>query len=132
MQISYKNGTITGQNIINLQDLTAATTTSTTFVNVTSQSYTPLNSINIIVFAILRVSNNTLGDGITAQLANGSTSLITQTYTQEGVASNEHTMVLVGYITGTIETASTINLNFEAVTGGTASLKIIYLSIKEY
>ena len=111
-----------------LQNLTAQTTTSATPVSIGSISITPAVSGTIHVTAIVRGSNNTLADGTTVGLYNGSTLLVSETYTQEGLASNEHTFALAALLTGqAVGTAITLSLQINAVTGGTASAKIIEL-----
>lgn len=108
------------------QNLTAQTTTSTTPVSISSLSITPAVSGNILINVIVRGSNNTLGDGITVGLYNGTTLIYAETYTQEGLASNEHTFVLAAYLTSqTIGTALSLSIQINAVTGGTASAKIV-------
>ena len=115
------------------QNLTAQTTTSTTPINFGSINITPLITGNIKITMVVRGSNNTLADGITVGLYNGSTLLLSETYTQEGLASNEHSFVLSYYLTGqTLNQSITINAMFNAVTGGTASVKLIELSAVEY
>ena len=115
------------------QNLTAQTTTSTTPVNFGSVTITPLVTGDIKITLVVRGSNNTIGDGITIGLYNGSTLLLSETYTQEGLASNEHSFVLSFYLTGqTLNQSITINTMFSAVTGGTASAKLIELTAVEY
>ena len=115
------------------QNLTAQTTTSTTPVNFGTVNITPLVTGNIKITMVVRGSNNTLADGTAVGLYNGSTLLLSETYTQEGLASNEHSFVLSYYLTGlTLNQAITVNAMFNAVTGGTASAKLIELSAVEY
>lgn len=121
------------KNRLYQQNLTAATTTSTTATLLgTALSLTPKFSGYIIINAILRANNNTVGDGVTVSLLNGTTVLDTETYVQEGLASNSHTIFLHYELSGqTIGTALSLSLNFNAVTGGTASAKIVAFDAKE-
>ena len=121
------------RNRIYQQNLTASTTTSTTMVALGSpNSITPKFSGHIIITAELRISNNTLSDGVSVELLNGSTVLDTETYTQEGLASNEHSLVFHYELTNqTVGTALSISLNYAAVTGGTASAKIVSFICEE-
>ena len=121
------------KNRVYQQNLTAATTTSTTMVLLGSiNSITPKFSGHIIITAELRISNNTLSDGVSVELLNGSTVLDTETDTQEGLASNEHSLVFHYELTSqTVGTALSISLNFAAVTGGTASAKIVSFICEE-
>ena len=122
-----------GKNRLYQQNLVASSTTSTTPVLLgTEFSFTPESSGYVIITAMIRVNNNTLNDGVTVSLLNGTTILDSETYTQEGLASNSHTMVLHYELSGqSIGTAISISLNFNAVTGGTASAKITAFDVKE-
>jgi hypothetical protein len=124
---------VKGKNRAYQQNLSDSTTTSTTATLLGSAiSFTPEFSGYLVISAVVRVSNNTVGDGVNVSLLNGTTSLDNETYTQEGVASNSHTLVLHYELTGqTIGTALSISLNFNAVTGGTASAKIVSFTIAE-
>ena len=117
------------------QDLSAQTNATTTLSTASTISITPSFSGRVKIKAILRGSNNTLADGITVALYNGSTSIDSETYTQEGLASNEHTFALSFDSLSsplTIGTAYSFTVQFAAVTGGTASLKVIEFSAEEY
>ena len=108
------------------QNLTAQTTTSTSPVSISTLSITPAVSGNIHITIFVRGSNNTLGDGITIGLYNSSTLIYAETYTQEGLASNEHTFVIGDYLTNQpIGTIINLSIQMNAVTGGTASAKIV-------
>lgn len=123
------------------QSLTAFTTTATTATLITGASVplTPAQSGIVQIEAILRISNNTIGDGVVVGLYSGATSgalttlLTSETYTQEGLASNEETFVLhYEESNQVIGTASYYSLALNAVTGGTASAKVIKLAAAEY
>ncbi len=130
---------IKGKNRNYQQNLTASTTTSTTpTLFGTSISFTPQFSGYIIIEAFIRASNNTLSDGVSVGVYQGASSgalttlLDSQTYTQEGVASNEHTFTLHFEISGqALGTATWISLAMNAVTGGTASAKIVKFTLQE-
>ena len=122
-------------NRIYNQDLTAQTNATTTLSTASTISITPSFSGRVKIKAILRGSNNTLSDGIKVALYNGTTSIDSETYTQEGLASNEHTFALSFDSLSsplTIGTAYSFTVQFAAVTGGTASLKVIEFSAEEY
>ena len=114
-----------------LQNLVAQTTTSTTAVNIGSITIVSQNGGTIIIELIIRGSNNTLGDGIAITLLNGTTILDEETYTQEGLAGNEHTFTLHYETSSTIQTSYTFNVAINAITGGTASAKIKCFSALE-
>lgn len=121
------------------QDLTASTTTSTSATLLgTSIGFTPKFSGYLVISAVVRANNNTIGDGVTISLYQGSSSgslttlLDSETYTQEGLASNSETFVLHYELSSqTVGTETYISLAFNAVTGGTASAKIVSLSVQE-
>ena len=122
-------------NRIYNQDLTAQTNDTTTLATASTISITPSFSGRVKIKAILRGSNNTLSDGIKVALYNGTTSIDSETYTQEGLASNEHTFALSYDSLSsalTIGTAYSFTVQFAAVTGGTASLKVVEFSAEEY
>lgn len=128
---------IKGRNRVYQQNLTASTTTSTSMVQLGSENIIDFKfSGHLVITAELRVSNDTLSDGISVELAyahsSATTILDTETYTQEGLAGNEHTMVFHYEITGgTIGSGAGLYFNFAAVTGGTASAKIVSFICEE-
>ena len=127
-------GTIPLNRIYN-QDLTAQTNDTTTLATASTVKITPTFSGRVRVKAVIRGSNNTLADGTTVALYNGTTSLDSETYTQEGLASNEHTFVMSYDSLSsalTLNTTYTFTLQFAAATGGTASVKVIEFSAEEY
>ena len=126
--ISISNNTVLPNPLssYNYQDLTAQTTTSTTSVNLASAvDIQPLFDGNLTISAIVRGNNNTLSDGITVSLLNGTTVLDSETYTQEGVASNSHTFALMYNLSVSKGNLYNIYLTFNAVSGGTASAKVV-------
>ena len=130
---------IKGKNRSYQQNLTASTTTSTSATLLgTSIGFTPKFSGYLVISAVVRANNNTIGDGVTISLYQGSSSgslttlLDSETYTQEGLASNSETFVLHYELSSqTVGTETYISLAFNAVTGGTASAKIVSLSVQE-
>ena len=123
------SGTITGSNVasntlgnaqIGLASsasnsvTTAVTTTSTTaYSTVNSLSFTPAKTGKVLVIARLVVNNNTAGDGVSAELLNGST------------------VTLMALLTGlTVGTAYTLTTAIEAVTGGTASATGVMVALE--
>ena len=125
---------IKGRNRIYQQNLTAFTTTSTTsavLIN-SANNITPKFSGHIIIEGIFRVSNNTVGDGIYIGLTINGNTVDSETYTQEGLASNEHTMVFHYELTSqAIGTSITIGFKAKAITGGTASAKMVSFICEE-
>ena len=114
-------------------NLTAQTTTSLTPVTATggTLSMTATVTGDIIVDAVIRGSNNTLSDGITVGIYAGTTPIDSETYTQEGVAGNEHTFVFHSSQTISLSTATEYSIMYNAVTGGTVSIKVVDLTVKE-
>lgn len=114
-------------------NLTAQTTTSLTPVTATggTLSMTATVTGDIIVDAVIRGSNNTLTDGITVGIYAGTTPIDSETYTQEGVAGNEHTFVFHSSQTISLSTATEYSVMYNAVTGGTVSIKVVDLTVKE-
>ena len=130
---------IKGKNRSYQQNLTASTTTSTSATLLgTSIGFTPKFSGYLVISAVVRANNNTTSDGVTISLYQGSSSgslttlLDSETYTQEGLDSNSETFVMHYELSSqTIGTETYISLAFNAVTGGTASAKIVSLSVQE-
>ena len=120
------------------QDLTAQTTTSTSPISIASIPITPLQTNPILISAIIRGSNNTLNDGIVVSLYSGTTSgalttlLDSETYTQEGLASNQHTFNLYYQASQTQGTQTYYSIAINSVSGGTASAKIVKFAVAEY
>ena len=118
-------------NNLNAQDLTAQTTTSTTLATLAtagSLSFTPGFTGKVRVIAKVRGSNNTATDGWTAALLNGSTVLDQQSRT-DAVANSEQSVDFYTIVSVTAGTTVTMNLQFAAVTGGTASVKVTEFEI---
>ena len=130
---------IKGKNRLYQQNLTASTTTATTATLLgTSMAVTPKFSGYLVINATIRANNNTLSDGVTVSIYQGASSgalttlLDSDTYTQEGLASNSETLSLHYELSGqTVGTATYISLAFNAVTGGTASAKIVNFAVQE-
>ena len=127
-------GTIPLNRIYN-QNLIAQTNDTTTLTTASTVKITPTFSGNVKIKAVIRGSNDTLSDGTKVALYNGTTSLDSETYTQEGLASNEHTFVMSYDSLSsalTLNTEYTFTVQFAAVTGGTASVKVVEFSAEEY
>lgn len=118
---------------LSTSNLTAQTTTSLTPVTATggTLSMTATVTGDITIDAVIRGSNNTLADGITVGIYAGTTPIDSETYTQEGVAGNEHTFVFHASQTISLSTATEYSVMYNAVTGGTASIKLVDLTVKE-
>ena len=122
-----------------MQNLTAQTTTSTTPVSIGSTNVIAQISGRVKIDVVVRGNNNTLSDGITVSLYAGASSgalttlIDSETYTQEGAASNSHTFVIhyeqTGIAVGGVSEYYSIAIN--SITGGTASAKIIAFILEE-
>ena len=109
------------KNRISSYNYTADTTTSTSNVVAASQTITPKTSGLVAIRATVIINNNTVGDGVAVFLYNGSTQLDTSTYTQEGLAGNNHTVTLYSEQLFTSPfAAQTYTVQYAAITGGTA------------
>ena len=125
---------IKGRNRVFQHNFTPYTTTSTTAVALgDSLSITPKFSGHIVITILVLVNNNTLGDGVYVSLTNSlGTFDGAQTYIQEGSTSNYFPIMYYYDITDqTIGTELTFTLNFNAVTGGTASALIFEFLAEE-
>ena len=129
---------IKGRNRAFQQNFSAYTTTSTTAVALgDSLSITPKFSGHIVITILVLVNNNTLGDGVyvsltSSLLTSSSTYDGAQTYIQEGSTSNYFPMMFYyNFPDQTIGTELTFTLNFNAVTGGTASALIFEFLAEE-
>ena len=109
----------------------AQTTTSTTPVTAISQSITPYASGLIIIKAVVSIFNNTVGDGVQVYLFNGTNQLSTQSYTQEGLANNPQTIELYSEQYFTSFSNQTYSIQFNAITGGTASITMQEFKLEE-
>ncbi len=141
------SGTITGSNVasntlgnaqIGLASsasnsvTTAVTTTSTTaYSTVNSLSFTPAKTGKVLVIARLVVNNNTAGDGVSAELLNGSTVVDGPFTLISSAASQNQSVTLMALLTGlTVGTAYTLTTAIEAVTGGTASATGVMVALE--
>jgi hypothetical protein len=106
-------------------------TTSTTPMTIQSINFTPSISGLVEIKLIAKVSNNTVNDGVYVGLYNGSTLLDGDSYTQVGLASNPHYIVLYYEGLYPIGTQQTFNVKFNAITGGTAYCEIQEFTIEE-
>ena len=116
-----------------IQDLTEQTSTATTApgLSIGSITFTAGYTGTVYLEAIVRGSNNTVGDGITVGLYNGTTLLDSETYTQEGAASNQHTFSLFYALSVSLGSTYTIHAYILAVTGGTAQAKLVRLKARD-
>ena len=148
-QIFSKNVTVNGWlynpgvNAFFNNNFTATTTTSTTPTKLGgafgSAGITIEFSGNLNILAIVRSNNNTVGDGVVIGLYQGTTNgalttlLDSETYIQEGLASNSHTFVFYYEVVGlTIGATYYFTVTHNAVTGGTVSSKLIGFSAEEF
>ena len=149
------NGLLTASSIHNKgyayinANATAATTTSTTSVIATGFGivYTPVSTGNVLVKTIGMIANNTVGDGVnfeigygtgTALIAEGTTFNLTSitgmgiTFTQEGLGDNYVPYNLEQVVTGlTVGTSYIFETGIEAITGGTVSNYLQFMSVLE-
>ena len=130
--------------VIHLQNLTAQSITATTATAITLDSdsgvssfiYNPKTSFRIKISAKLTVSNNTIGDSITVGLYNGTTLLASETYAQEGLASNPHDIDLSYTFSksdiSSLSPSSTITFTLQSnVSAGTGSVIVKDFTIEE-
>ena len=110
----------------------AFSTSSTSPISISSQSFTPLHSGLVTIRAVVSISNNTIGDGVEVGLYNGSTLLDSDVFTQEGLASNTHEITLYTEQLFTSPfSIQTYSIQINAVTGGTATAEIQQFEINE-
>lgn len=145
---SYYNGLGFGPSI--LESVTtskfAYTTTSTSFSQAGyGVAFTPGSTGRVLIIAIVTMSNNTAGDGATAQLSyrsgippstsgsatgtvfTSAASVTSETANQNAIAT------LVGTISGlSVGTAYWFDVQLEAITGGTASVQLLGYVIIEF
>lgn len=107
------------------------TTESTSGITVASQSLTTKSTGLIAVRVLAKIYNNTIGDGVDIYLYNGTTQIDSDSYTQEGLASNPHLTALYYEDLYTTGTQQTFSVQFNAITGGTASCEIQEFTIEE-
>ncbi|MEM3423828.1 MAG: hypothetical protein QXE51_04620 [Nitrososphaeria archaeon] len=120
------------KNKISGFQFTSQTTTSTTPITATSLNITPTTTGIIAIRAVCKVSNNTIGDGVQVLLYNGSALIDFDTYTQEGLANNPHYITLYAEQQFTPPySQQTYSIQFNAITGGTASCEIQEFTLEE-
>lgn len=144
---SFGGIAVSGYNRVFGQNLNAQTTTSTTPVaatvnwggtTATSVNFTPRFLGRVRITAHFQINNNTVGDGVTVTIDNNGTVILSETYTQEGAAGNPHDVAFAyEYGTGVVaaltkNTTYTFTVNYNAVTGGTASLTVYGVLIEEF
>ena len=112
-------------------NLTAQTSTLTTLTVAASISFTATVTGFYTAIVYSRIANSTVGDGITAGLYLGTVLLDSETYTQEGLGGNGHTSVLAYSGSIALSTAEGFTVQYNAVTGGTAQIKIVSFEVKE-
>ena len=106
--------------------------TTTSPIIIASQSFTPKYSGLVTIKAVVAISNNTIGDGVVVGLYNGSTLLDSDSFTQEGLASNTHEITLYTEQQFTSPfSIQTYSIQINAVTGGTATAEIQQFEINE-
>ncbi len=106
-------------------------TTSTSPVNLISETFTPQSTGLVMIRVVAKVYNNTIGDGVSVTLLAGSNPIDADTYTQEGLANNPHYIVLYNENLYPIGTQQTFSVQFNAITGGTAYCEIQEFSVEE-
>ena len=135
--INFNANAVPVLNYNYLSNLTAQTTTNTTATAIGTIGVLPQRSGLIKIEYTGVGNNNTLGDGIEVSLYSGATSgalttlLANDTYTQEGLAGNNHTFVLKSAGTYALNTEVYFTIAINSVTGGTASANIIMLEAEE-
>jgi len=134
---------------VQLSDSTAhspAGTTSTVLVMAGyGQTFTPSKTGRVLVILLANVNNNTAGDGVQAVLSYGTGAApaanAALTGTQVGgtaketsaAASASNEVALAVVLTGlTVGTTYWLDVAYSAVTGGTATISIIYGLVLEF
>ena len=128
---SYSTNTDSIRNRNSTYQYYIINTTSTSATSVISQSLTPKTTGLIAVRVLAKIYNNTVGDGVDIYLYNGTTEIDSDSYTQEGLASNPHLTALYYEAQYTTGTQQTFSVQFNAVTGGTAYCEIQEFTIEE-
>jgi hypothetical protein len=135
--------------LVQLSDSTAYTpagTTSTTLVMAGyGQTFTPSKTGRVLIILLANVNNNTAGDGVQAVLSYGSgtppAANSALTGTQAGgtaketsaAASASNEVALAAVVSGlTVGTTYWLDVAYSAVTGGTATISIIYALVIEF
>lgn len=128
----YSTNSVSIHNRASSYNYSVQTTTATTLTSIASQNITPVSSGLIRIRAVVQAYNNTIGDGVTVTLFNGTNQLDTETITQEGLANNPHTIFLYTEQLFTSPfSQQTYSIQFAAVTGGTASCEIQEFTVEE-
>jgi hypothetical protein len=135
--------------LVQLSDSTAyspAGTTSTTLVMAGyGQTFTPSKTGRVLIILLANVNNNTAGDGVQAVLSYGSgtppaaNSALTGTQVggtakeTSAAASASNEVALAAVVSGlTVGTTYWLDVAYSAITGGTATISIIYAVVIEF
>ena len=135
--------------LVQLSDSTAYTpagTTSTTLVMAGyGQTFTPSKTGRVLIILLANVNNNTAGDGVQAVLsygtgtppaANGAlagTQVGGTAKETSAAASASNEVALAVVLTGlTVGTTYWLDVAYAAITGGTATISIIYAVVIEF
>ena len=135
--------------LVQLNNSTAyspAGTTSTTLVMAGyGQTFTPQKTGRVLIILLANVNNNTAGDGVQAVLSYGTgtppaagaavTGLQTggTAKVTSAAASASNEVVLVTILPGlTVGTTYWFDVAYAAITGGTATISIIYAAVIEF
>jgi hypothetical protein len=128
---SYTTNTDSIRNRNSSFQYALTSTTATSPTSVISQSLTPKTTGLIAIRVLAKIYNSTVGDGVDIYLYNGTTEIDSDSYTQEGLASNPHLTALYYEAQYTTGTQQTFSVQFNAITGGTASCEIQEFTIEE-
>ena len=123
-----------------------AGTTSTTLVMAGyGQTFTPSKTGRVLIILLANVNNNTAGDGVQAVLSYGTgtppAAGAAVTGTQVGGTAKETSaaasasleIALVAVVSGlTVGTTYWLDVAYSAITGGTATISIIYALVIEF
>lgn len=112
---------------------TSAQTNATTTPAIAYQSFnfTPTKSGNLVIRFSVLVSNNTAGDGVAIMLYRGTTQLETISYTSVSAGQQGTVTLAVPDVGLTVNQSESYSVQFNAVTGGTASLTLTEFEIQE-
>ena len=123
----------------------AGTTSTTLVMSGYGQTFTPSKTGRVLVLLFANVNNNTAGDGVQAVLSYGTgaapaaNSALTGTQVggtakeTSAAASASNEVALAVVVTGlTVGTTYWLDAAYSAVTGGTATISIVYALVLEF
>jgi len=119
------------KNRVSTYQYSTFTTTSTTPVYMPNQFITPKSTGLVSVRVVVNVSNNTAGDGVWVGLYNGSTELDSGTFTSTAANQTGQIYLYAEVLYSAPFSQQAFSLEYNAVTGGTATAEILEFTIEE-